>query len=178
MLLAVLAAVGDAPLNAAPAEPAFTQEVRRAALELCPGLVRGRVTEATLPPDRPAFHRLRALEARLAARSKADPPLAIGGETGGNGLLLIWSPKAGQCQVTFKGAEAAKALTDVRSALDAAGSGYARAPRVGNPAAGFPSAFVYRSRQVAAALQLNLYLPSPDDASRSHVVEVQALKAR
>ena len=178
LLLALLAAAAGAPAEARPAEPTVGQAVRGAALELCTGLVRGQITQATLPAERFAIRRLPEMEAELASAAKGQRPVIFGGEAAGNLLLLTWWPNARQCNVTFKGSQALKTMAEIRAALDAAGSGYGRAPNIGNPPAGFPNAFVYRSKPGAAALTVKLYLAAADDASRSHVVEVQAVNAR
>jgi hypothetical protein len=169
MLLAV-AAVAAA---SAGAEPSYLEKARRAALELCPGFIRGAVSEADVSAkDHAGFHRLPDYEAHVAAKRGGERTVAFGGETGGNLLFLAWSPKYGQCQVTFKGPEASKATDAVRAGLAAAASGYVRSPNSGNPAAGFPNAFVYRSTSGTPALKIKLYLPAPDDASQSYVVEI------
>jgi hypothetical protein len=178
LLLALLATAAGAPSVARPAEPAVGQAVRVAALDLCTGLVRGQITEATLPAERFAMRRLPSVEAQLTSAAKGQRAVVFGGETAGNLLLLTWWPATHQCNVTFKGPQAPKTMADIRTALDAAGSRYVRAPNIGNPTAGFPNAFVYRSKPGAAALTVKLHMAAPDDASQSHVVEVQAARAR
>lgn len=136
-----------------------------AALEVCPGLVAGRLAQddgAALASR--GFRRQPQIEAQLPRTRPDSRPLAAVAGTAESGVFIAFWPDRGFCAVTFKGgqAEAALAALIERMRSDPA----AFAPLAGSGEADWSAPLRFRGE----AGLISLRRPPPGDESGSYTV--------
>lgn len=138
------------------------------ALEICPALLAGRLSQNPADLASYGFRRQPQIEAQLPRTSQAVRPfVAVAGTTEAGVFIAFWADR-GFCTVSFKGAEAGAALSALAERMRGDPVAFVRQPGSGDGDWEAPLSF----RSEAGLIVLRR--PPPGDDSQSYTVTFQA----